>query len=268
MDHCIRMALPLTLLALLAPTAAAEPFDADLYARILEHHSRVVDDVARVRVDYRGLADSPDWSRLLENLARTEPSRLGSRAEKLAFWINAYNILAMRLVAANYPVAGIREIGSLLRPVWKREAGVVGGRTVTLAWIEHEVLRPMGEPRIHVALVCASVSCPALRREPWRGELLEHQFDDSLRRWLADPEKGLRIDVAKRTLLLSRVFDWFEEDFEPAGGVLAFIAPYLDAESRAWLDRNPRPRIRYLDYDWSLNDLGSRAQGAGSSRRT
>jgi len=97
---------------------------------------------------------------------------------------------------------------------------------------------------------------------------LEQPFFDSLRRWLADPEKGLRIDVEERTLRLSRVFKWFEEDFEAAGGVLAFIAPYLSAESRAWLEQNPRPRIRYLDYDWSLNDLATRAQGAGSPRRT
>jgi hypothetical protein len=268
MKRCIRLALSLPLMVLLAKAAAAEPFDANLYARLLERHTRVVEDAARVRVDYSGLANSPDWRRLLENLAKTEPDGLTSQAEKLAFWINAYNILAMRLVADNYPVAGIREIGNLLWPVWKREAGVVGGKTVTLAWIEHDVLRLLGEPRIHVAMVCASVSCPALRREPWRAERLEHQFDDSLRRWLADPEKGLRVDVPARTLLLSRVFKWFEEDFEAAGGVLTFIAPYLSGENRAWLEQNPRPRIRYLDYDWSLNGLVTRAQGEGNPRRT
>jgi hypothetical protein len=221
----------------------------------LQRHTREVPDTARARVDYRGLARSEDWKRLVTNLARTTPEKLQTREEKLAFWINAYNALAIQLVVANQPVDDVRDIGSLLRPVWKRKAGVVGGRPISLGWIEHEVLRPMGEPRVHTAIVCASVSCPTLRREPWRAAILDAQFGDALRIWLADREKGLRIDARARTLYLSRVFDWFADDFGGRGNLLAYLKPYMTAEDRAWLKENPRPRVRHLDYDWRLNGL-------------
>ena len=241
---------------LLAPGAFAEPLDEALYARVLSRHTREVTDTARTRVGYRGLAHSEDWSRLVAGLARADPAALDGRGERIAFWINAYNILTIDLVVRNYPVDSIRDIGSLFRPVWKRRAGTVGGRAYILDHIEHEILRPLAEPRIHAAIVCASISCPALRREPWSAAKLEAQLDDALRRWLADREKGLRIDPTSRTIYLSRVFDWFAEDFESRGGVLAFLAPYMGERDRAWTRRNgDRARIGYLDYDWRLNDL-------------
>jgi hypothetical protein len=82
-------------------------------------------------------------------------------------------------------IASIRDIGSLLRPVWNREAGRVGRRARSLGEIEHEILRPLGDPRIHGAIVCASVSCPPLRREPFAAARLDAQLDDQMRRWLA-----------------------------------------------------------------------------------
>ncbi|MFQ5416690.1 MAG: DUF547 domain-containing protein [Myxococcota bacterium] len=248
-------------LVLSAVPAAAVPFDTALYAQILARHTEAVSDTAGVRVDYRGLRSSPEWRQLLDNLARTEPHALSSREEKLAFWVNTYNVLAIALVVDHYPVNSIRDIGSLLRPVWKRNAGVVGGRAVTLDWIEHGVLRSLGEPRIHAAIVCASVSCPSLLREPWRADALDAQFDTALKSWLANREKGLRIDRSGGTLTLSPIFEWFEEDFAGGGGVLASIAPYLTARDRSWLAQHPSPTRRSFDYDWHLNDLVDARQG-------
>jgi len=248
---CFTLAL---LLASAAPAAAA-PLDTALYDRLLEEHTRVVDDAAGVRVDYRALAESDGWKRLIANVDATNPDVLATRNEKLAFWINVYNILAIDLVVRNQPVDSIRDIGRLFRPVWDRPAGRVGRRRVTLDEIEHETLRPMGEPRIHVALVCASVSCPPLRRSAWQAADLDAQLDAAWRGWMADPATGLRVDRESRTFYLSRVFDWFEADFEPAGGVLAFVEPYLPPDDRRWLARYPGPRIRYLRYDWDLNGL-------------
>lgn len=247
-------------LPLIATSAAAEGFDLTLYERILEQHTRTVSDTAGVRVDYRGLRESEDWRRLVASLAAADPSKLETSGARLAFWINAYNVLAIDLVLQSYPVDSIRDIGSLLRPVWKRPAGRVAGEPVTLDWIEHRVLRPMGEPRIHAAIVCASVSCPSLLREPWRADRLEAQFDVALKTWLADRDKGLRIDEGAETLWLSPIFDWFEKDFAAAGGVVGFITPYLEKADRSWLEQNPRPRIRHFDYDWRLNDLASASQ--------
>jgi hypothetical protein len=189
-------------------------------------------------------------------LAGADPDRLEDRAERLAFWIDAYNILAVDLVARHLDIESIRDIGSLLRPVWDREAGRVGGSLRSLGEIEHEILRPMGEPRIHGAIVCASVSCPPLHREPFGATHLDAELDAQMRRWLASSKKGLRVDRDSKTLRLSRIFDWFAEDFEPAGGVLAFVTRYAPAPERSWLEAHAgEVRIRYLPYDWALNAL-------------
>ncbi len=239
-----------------AAAATAVPVDEALYASLLERHTRAVRDTARVRVDYAAIARSEDWRRLVANLAQVDPDELATRPERLAFWINAYNVLAIDLVARHQPLESIRDIGSLFSPVWDREAGRIRGRAVTLGQIEHEILRPMGDPRIHAAIVCASVSCPPLRREPWTASRLDAQLEDTLRSWLADPEKGARVERADAEVHLSRIFDWFEEDFEPRGGVLAFVGAYLPADDRAWLERNAsRIDLEYLPYDWNVNGL-------------
>jgi hypothetical protein len=250
----------LALAAAALPARAAAGLDAELFARLLDRYAREVPDAAGVRVDYRGLAGAPEWRRLVAGLAAAEPERLPAgpdgRRARLAFWINAYNVLAIDLVMRHPGVASIREIGSFLRPVWGREAGRVGGRGRSLGEIEHEILRPLGDPRIHGAIVCASVSCPPLRREPFAAERLDEQLDEQLRRWLASPEKGLRVDAGAGTLHLSRVFDWFEADFEAAGGVLAFVARYAPATEGRWIAEHAgRARVRYLPYDWGLNAL-------------
>jgi hypothetical protein len=239
--------------ALAAPAAA---FDLALYARLLERHTRAVDDLARVRVDYPAIATSPDWRSLVEGLSAADPAALPSRDQQLAFWINAYNILAIDLVAQHYPVASIKDIGSLFSPVWKRPAGRVGERTVTLDQIEHEIVRPLGDPRAHAVVICASTSCPALPREPLSAERLDEELDAAMRRWMADPGKGLSIDRAANTVRASKIFDWFEQDFAKAGGVLAFAARYAPESEREWLNTHgATARLEYFDYDWAVNAL-------------
>jgi hypothetical protein len=247
----------ITIVAALAVTLAAPAaggLDDDRYATILEQHTVAVDDIASTRVDYGALRRSEAWEALLRSLRESDPIRLRARNEKLAFWINAYNILAIDLVRRHYPIDSIRSIGGLLSPVWKKTAGEIAGQPFTLHEIEHEILRPMGEPRIHAAIVCASLSCPPLRREPYRAAELDAQLDDNVRRWLADPRKGARVDRSDRTLHLSPLFDWFAEDFD--GGVLPFVGAYLPADEAKWLRAQGKAlRVRYFDYDWSLNDL-------------
>lgn len=256
------LAIPLAAIALLVAAPGGAALDTHLYAELLKRHTREVADLARVRVDYAGLRTSPDWQRLVASLASSDPARLRGRNERLAFWINAYNILAIDLVVKHYPVDGIKDIGSLFRPVWKRPAGRIGARSYSLDEIEHDIIRPMGDPRTHVAVVCASLSCPALLREPWRADRLDAQLDAALRDWLADPRKGARVERSRERIALSRIFDWFEEDFEVSGGVLAFVASYLPPADAEWLrEVGTGVDIDYLDYDWRLNDL-DRDEGA------
>ena len=248
-------AVSLVFLSIALPAPA---LDASLYTRLLQQHTVAVDDIASTRVDYAALRGSPEWERLLASLRSDDPSRLGSRDERLAFWINAYNILAIDVVRRHHPVRSIRDVGGLLSPVWKKPAGEIGGETYTLDGIEHGILRKLGEPRIHGAIVCASLSCPPLRREPYRAADLDAQLDENVRRWLADPRKGARLDRASGTLTLSPILHWFAEDFgdDPVG----FAARHLPPADAAWIrDHRASLRLRWFDYDWRLNDAATAA---------
>lgn len=255
-----RGALARWLLALLAAAAAAPAraagLDLGLFAALLREHTREVPDVAGVRVDYAALRRDERWPQLVRTLGAAEPEALRERDAQLAFWINAYNIAAIDLVVQRSPRRSIRDLGSLLSPVWDRPAARIGGRELSLGEIEHGILRPLREPRIHFAIVCASVSCPPLSREPWQRDGLASQLDAAARGFLANPDKGLRVDAEADTLRLSRIFDWFESDFDAAGGVLEFALRYAPASAAAWI-RAHRDTLELdsLDYDWELNDL-------------
>lgn len=239
-------------LCLAAGTAAA--LDRAQWDALLAEHTAEVTDVAGVRVDYAALARDPRWPELLAGLAAAEPPR-GLPAQ-LAFWINAYNVLAIDMVLQNRPLDSIRDAGSLLRPVWNRPAGRAAGRKVTLGEIEHEILRPLGDPRIHAAIVCASTSCPSLTREAFRPDRIDAELDEAMRRFLADPRKGARLTDAGDALRISRIFEWFDDDFAAAGGVRAWLAPRLPEKEGAWLtSHGDSARLVYFDYDWSLNDV-------------
>ncbi len=247
--------------ALLGPSAAsaADSFNAVLYAGLLSRHTRIVEDSAGTRVDYAGLRGSSDWKRLIRNVAQARPEDLRGRNERLAFWINVYNVLAIDMVLRNYPLDSIKEAGGLFTPVWKIDAGRVGGRSVTLHEIEHAILRPMGDPRIHAAIVCAATSCPSLAREPFTGGQLDAQLDALLGSFFADTRKGLATDRDSGVLRLSKIFDWFAEDFAAQGGVLRVVTAHAPGSERAWLaSRGAEVRIAYFDYDWTLNDLADR----------
>jgi hypothetical protein len=126
---------------------------------------------------------------------------------------------------------------------------------VTLGHIEHEILRKtFDDPRIHFAIVCASSSCPALRAEAYRFDILERQLHEQTIAFINDPKRGVRWDKAKKRLYVSKIFKWFGEDFEVEGhGVDHYLARYVDDDKTAEALRSGRLKIRYLEYDWSLN---------------
>ena len=220
----------------------------------LESYARILHGFAGARIDYAGLRGSPQWAGILRGLASSDPAALASREERLAFWINAYNVLALDLVAAHWPVASIVDIGTAQRPVWGRTAGVVHGFDVTLDQIEHEELRPLGDPRIHAAIVCASRSCPSLAREPYTAAGIDAELDRAFAGFVADRGKGFAIDRAASVVRLSSIFKWFAQDFDKQGGALSMIGRYLSVEDRAWLEENARTaRREYMSYDWHVN---------------
>lgn len=227
------------------------------------------------RVNYAALsADSSRLDLFLDWAARLSPEAVASwpETDQIAFWINAYNAITLKVIVTHYPIKA-RFMASWTYPknsirqipgVWDRLTFQVAGEAVTLDHIENDILRKrFHEPRIHFALVCASVGCPELRSEPYRGSTLNAQLDDQVSRFVGDPSK-FRIDPGSGRVYLSPIFKWFSSDFEvsaPSVGEgarlknpgLSFLRRYLDAPTRAFLERGAYS-VTYLDYDWSLNE--------------
>lgn len=177
-----------------------------------------------------------------------------SRNERLAFWINAYNAYTVKLIVDHHPISSIRKIGFLPGAAFRRRfipMPGLKGEDISLNDIENGTLRAdFREPRIHFALVCASVGCPALRNDAYRAKDLDRQLDEQARLFLSDTSKN-RSDPATNTLHLSPIFDWFQADFvSVAGTVAAYVARYLDDPRIS----KPGVKIEYTKYDWSLND--------------
>jgi len=229
-----------------ASVQAASP-NWQAYAALLHDHVHAgkVDNIRLNLVDYKAWANDKRWPALLATLRDFDTAKLTNRNEKLAFWINTYNILAIKVVIDHAPLKSIRDAGSFFSPVWKKPAGMIAGKQRSLHEVEHEILRTMGEPRIHFAIVCASVSCPDLRREAYRAATLDAQLDDQTRRFLNTPGKGMKI--SGNNIYISKIFDWFADDFTASGGVDAFVRKYRTEKPLA------TDSLTYLDYDWSLN---------------
>lgn len=198
-----------------------------------------------------------------------------SRDERLAFWINAYNALVLQTVVDHYPIRRGSLVGIAFpaNSIWqitgafKESRHRVAGQRMSLDDIEHRIIRPtFAEPRIHVALVCAARSCPVLRAEPYVATRLDAQLAEQTRRFAADRAHGLRLAADGRGVEVSSIFKWFGEDFAPlaagneARGVLAFLARYTDDATLLARLRDPRTRVDYLDYDWTLNDTAVTAR--------
>lgn len=232
--------------AFVFPVFAGNP-DWSGYERILSQYvnADVRDGIAFNWVDYQALRTDPSFGKILHTLDSYPLAELKTREDTLGFYINAYNILAIKMVIDHWPLDSIKDAGSWFKPVWDRPAGRLGGRVFSLGQIEHDILRPMREPRIHFALVCASVSCPDLRREAYRPERLSEQLDDQTRRFLSDPRRGLRLENG--SIRVSKIFGWFRKDFEDAGGVETFLRRYVTFPDNRRLAAD-------LPYDWRLND--------------
>ena len=196
---------------------------------------------------YAGLKESSAaLGALADGLDAVRPTAL-PRQEALAFWINAYNVLVAREVVRRYP-----EIESVIKEegFFDRQTHAIAGEELTLNQIERRAL-DLGEPRVHFAVVCASVGCPDLRGEPFSGDRLETQLREQTAAFLAEPSKGLRLDRDGRILYLSSIFDWYGGDFD--GDVVGWILPLLPRELAGEI-QTLEPKVQFIEYDWNLND--------------
>ncbi len=230
------------------PPATAGPQDAYLaaYGRLLSDHVRLgqKDGIKAALVDYPRWGKDERHAEAMTALRRVDPEKLSGR-QKMAFWINAYNLLTIDLIIKTGETKSIRNQGGLFRNVWKIHRWRIAGAPYTLDQIEHEILRPLGDPRIHFAINCASLSCPDLSKAPYRAETLERQLETQTRLFLRNPAKGLKKTASG--IRLSKIFDWFEEDFGRGKNLMRFLRAHLPG-------LREKPTLKgYLDYDWSLN---------------
>ena len=252
--------VPAALFALLAPplpprlavpAVAPRAHPSPAFARLVARHTRegtIEGTIVRV-VDYSAIEDDPEYRTALQELAGARPEAMG-REERLAYWINAYNLLAIRLVVDRYPIDSIRDVHDGHAGAWDMEAGTAGGRLVSLGSI-HDRLRDMGEPRIHFALVAAAVSCPDLR--VYDAADLDAQLEAAARSFLANDRRGAR--VTTEGVKVSRLLHSSHREFEPLGGVIAFLRSHAPPAVAARLEGARIHDLGKLPYDWSLNDL-------------
>lgn len=186
----------------------------------------------------------------LDGLAKVDPDSL-PRNERFAFYVNAYNAWTIKLILSEYPgVASIKDLGSLFKSPWKKNIVKLGGRITTLDHIEHDILRPeFKDPRVHFAINCASKGCPPLYREPFNGHQLNLQLNEVTRHFINNPGFNR---LEGNVLHVSSIFKWFIEDFND--DIIGFFEQYAsEALRNKIIQRRSSLKIKYLDYDWSLN---------------
>jgi hypothetical protein len=261
------------LLLISGRTGIAGTFDHSAYDSLLYVY------VENGLVDYKGIQEEKKLlTAYVDQLEHLDPEEFQtwSENEQKAFWINVYNAITIEGILRNYPITpggffarrrfprnSIRQIGGFWDTVFVR----VMGKDITLNQIEHEILRKeFHDPRIHFVLVCASIGCPLLEKRAFTPEQLDQRLDQAASNFIRDANK-VRLDRAKNTVYLSSIFDWYTEDFPASDeahetfqeyskqnrGIVAFVAGYLPEEERTFIIDN-RPKIAFLDYDWSLNE--------------
>jgi len=245
-------------------TVQAASFDYSHYETLLNRYTKPgvsIDGVRVTAVDYTALAkergkQGSDYQTLLKDLGSFNLETLDSREDKKAFWINVYNIAAIKTIVDHYPIDSIRSKKIKWSGLpWDRKAIAIGGKEFSLGQIENDILlEAFKDLRIHFGINCASVSCVNLRREPYQGPTLSKQLEEQTREFLGDRQKGLLIDRKKKIVYLSQIFKFDKKDFDKlGGGATHFILPFLRPEDQEFV-KEEKVGVEYLNYDWKLND--------------
>ena len=255
-------------IALTSLSASAFDHDYREWHALLAKHVKVAADGTSSRVDYRGMAADRarlnTWLKSVSAVSEAEYKQW-PKAQRLAFLINAYNAWTVDLVLSKYPdLKSIKDLGSVFQSTWKMKFIPLFGQEMALDDIEHGLIRAPGafdEPRIHAAVVCASIGCPMLRAEAFTADKLDAQLEDGMRRFLADSSRN-RFDPASGKLLVSKIFDWYGKDFEKGhqgftslrvtfGRYAGQLAKTPEMQEQI---QRGNYKLEFLDYDWSLND--------------
>ncbi len=225
-----------------APSAGASPQKA-----WADHLSRFVDD--KGRMDFRGMAKDPaSLNAYLAWAARvgpeSDPPSFSTPASKLAYDINTYNAVAMYdVLKSDFPA----NLDKVKVTFFYKNRFEIGGRSLSLYELENKVVRPMGDPRVHVALNCMARGCPRLPREAFEADKLDQQLDRQAREFYNE-ERNVRLEPDKQTVHLSQILQFYTGDFtQKAPSLIAYVNQYRDDKIPAdW-------KVEFIPYDWTLN---------------
>ena len=271
--HCLLAGVAMALTAVPALSMAQQAFDHGhaAWTALLKKHVLPLRGGQASQVRYAGFAnDRVVLKAYLDSLTGVSEAAFNgfSKPQQMAFLINAYNAFTVELILTRWPkLVSIKDIGSFLQSPWKPKWVPLLGGKVSLDDIEHETLRKRGrydDPRVHFAVNCASIGCPALREEAFTADRLEAQLDEQAQRFMSDRSRN-RYDATRGKLEVSKIFDWFGEDFRLGHrgitSLAAFLARYADQLADAPADRAliraQKAEVGFLDYDWKLNGVGT-----------
>ena len=197
-------------------------------------------------VNYKGFkTDETKLQTYLNYLDSTEPQKSWSATKAKAFWANAYNAYTIKLILDNYPLKSIMGIKKKGKNAWEIPFAKVGGKIYTLNQIEHEILRKKySDPKIHVAVNCASGSCPQLPNYAFTEANYESKTDVLMKKFINDTKRN---KISEDKIQLSKIFEWFKEDFTKKSSLVDYLNKYSNTKI------NSNTKIKYLEYDWSLN---------------
>jgi len=213
---------------------------------------------AEARVDYAGIAQTGALGGYMAGLSKAAVPP--DAAAKMAFWVNAYNAITVHLVAQSWPIGSIKELDG--GKVWTTRSFTVAGQALTLDQIEKQKIAPLGDPRAHVVLNCASLGCPPLSAKALTQENLETQLSTATRTWLSST--GVVIHRDSNEVVLSPIFDWYARDFPDPGGAalpgvearmqgpVKFIAGYLPADQAGFMLAGGYTH-RFYPFNWTVN---------------
>ena len=194
------------------------------------------------KVDYLGFKkDLTELNAYLDWLSKSKPSETWSKDQLMAFWMNAYNALTIKLIVDRYPISSIKDIYS----PWNIKVITIANKKLSLNNIEHDILRKMGDPRIHFGIVCASISCPKLQNEAFNTQNTNRLLNKASKEFLVDSTKN---ELTTDAVELSKIFKWFAKDFKQEGSLIDFLNKFADIRIAS------NATISFKDYNWDLNE--------------
>ncbi|MEX1002650.1 MAG: DUF547 domain-containing protein [Crocinitomicaceae bacterium] len=221
---------------------SSERADHSLWTELLKKHVS-----SQGKVDYKGFMDDIEpFDKYLIELRSHAPMKDWSSDEKKAFYINCYNAYTIKFVITKYPVSSPKDVKFSGKDMWNFRMVQVGPQKYSLQQVEDNILRRMGDPRIHFAINCAAKSCPKLLNEAYEADKLNAQLSKVTKAFIRNETHN---EIKSKKIEISKIFEWYADDFKEGDMTLiSFINKYSEVTV------NEDAKIEYKEYNWSLNE--------------